>query len=53
MLLAIRFIDIAIAFSMGGLWVLGAGFVYLLYRWIGRFEAQERHARRSLPCADL
>lgn len=40
-LLAVRFIDIAMAFSMGGLWLFGAGFIYVLYRWIIRFETQE------------
>lgn len=48
-LLAVRFIDIAMAFSMGGLWLFGAGFIYVLYRWILRFEAQEHATDDDRP----
>lgn len=37
-LLAIRLIDLAIFGSLGGLWIGGAIFIVLLYRWILRFE---------------
>lgn len=38
-LLAVRLIDLAIFGSLGGLWIGGAIFIVLLYRWILRFEA--------------
>lgn len=38
-LLALRVIDVAIFGSLGGLWILGAILIALLYRWILRFEA--------------
>lgn len=37
-LLAIRLIDLAIFGSLGALWIGGATFIWLLYRWILRFE---------------
>jgi hypothetical protein len=37
-LIAIRPIDLAIFGTLGALWVGGALFVYLLYRWILRYE---------------
>lgn len=39
-LLAVRLIDLAIFGSLGGLWIGGALFIVVLYRWILRFEAQ-------------
>lgn len=38
-LLAVRFIDLAIFGSLGTLWIAGAVFIFLLYRWILHFEA--------------
>lgn len=35
---AVRPIDLAIFFSLGTLWIFGATFIVLLYRWIIRFE---------------
>jgi len=37
-LLAVRLIDLAIFGSLGMLWIGGATFIWLLYRWILRFE---------------
>jgi hypothetical protein len=37
-LLAIRLIDLAIFGSLGALWIGGATFIVVLYRWILRFE---------------
>jgi hypothetical protein len=37
-LLAVRAIDVAIFGTLGGLWIGGAVFIVLLYRWIIRFE---------------
>jgi hypothetical protein len=37
-LLAVRLLDLAIFGSLGGLWIAGAVFIVLLYRWIARFE---------------
>jgi hypothetical protein len=37
-LLAVRLIDLAIFGSLGGLWLGGAAFIVVLYRWILRFE---------------
>ena len=37
-LMAVRLIDVAIFFSLGGLWIFGAVFIVVLYRWIARFE---------------
>ncbi len=37
-LLAVRAIDVAIFGTLGGLWVGGAIFIVVLYRWIARFE---------------
>lgn len=33
-----RFVDVAIFLSMGGLWVLGATFIVLVWRWVIRYE---------------
>ncbi|MEM9461293.1 MAG: hypothetical protein AAGF11_44425 [Myxococcota bacterium] len=38
-LLAVRLIDLAIFGSLGALWIGGAVFIVVLYRWILRFEA--------------
>lgn len=38
-LLAARPIDFAIFFTMGGLWLFGAIFIVLVWRWILRFDA--------------
>ncbi|MEM6995783.1 MAG: hypothetical protein AAF721_35060 [Myxococcota bacterium] len=37
-LLAVRGLDLAIFGTLGGLWLLGAVFIVVLYRWIRRFE---------------
>lgn len=39
-LLSVRPIDLAIFASLGGLWIFGALFIFVLYRWIIRFERQ-------------
>ncbi|MCA9708003.1 MAG: hypothetical protein KDK70_19275 [Myxococcales bacterium] len=39
-LLAVRLIDLAIFGSLGALWIGGAVFIVVLYRWILRFEAE-------------
>jgi len=39
-LLAVRAIDLAIFGTLGGLWVFGAAFIYVLYRWIARYERE-------------
>lgn len=33
-----RAIDFAIFASLGGLWLVGAVFIYLVWRWVIRFE---------------
>lgn len=49
-LLAVRLIDLAIFGSLGGLWIGGAIFIVVLYRWILRFEAGEGPTRlEALP----
>jgi len=40
-LLAVRLIDLAIFGSLGALWIGGATFIVLLYRWILRRERGE------------
>lgn len=37
-LLAVRAIDLAIFGTLGSLWLFGATFIYVLYRWIVRYE---------------
>lgn len=37
-LVAVRAIDLAIFGTLGGLWLFGATFIYVLYRWIARYE---------------
>jgi hypothetical protein len=39
-LLAVRPIDLAIFATMGALWVGGAVFIVLVYRWILRYERE-------------
>ena len=39
-LLAVRAIDLAIFGTLGGLWLFGATFIYVLYRWIARYERE-------------
>lgn len=41
-LLAVRAIDVAIFGTLGGLWLGGAVFIFVLYRWIARNE-RARH----------
>lgn len=48
-LLAVRLIDLAIFGSLGGLWIGGAIFIVVLYRWILRFEAEARPAEHDAP----
>lgn len=52
-LLAVRAIDLAIFATLGGLWVGGAIFIVVLYKWIARFErsAQPPDAPAPLPAA--
>ncbi len=40
-LLGVRLIDLAILASMGSLWVFGALFIVVLYRWILNFERDQ------------
>jgi len=53
LLLAVRPIDLAIFFTLGGLWLFGLGFIVVLYRWIRRFEAEggDPDALRPAPVA--
>jgi hypothetical protein len=37
-LIAVRAIDVAIFGSLGALWGLGAVFIYLVWRWVIRYE---------------
>ena len=39
-LLALRFLDVAIFGSMGGLWIFGATFIYFVWRWAIRTEEE-------------
>ncbi|MCH9681521.1 MAG: hypothetical protein K0V04_08815 [Deltaproteobacteria bacterium] len=50
-LVAVRFIDIAIFCSLGALWVGGIVFIAVLYRWIVRFEREERDRASSLAAS--
>lgn len=43
-LLAARWIDLAIFGTLGTLWVGGAAFIYVLYRWILLYERSPAHA---------
>jgi hypothetical protein len=45
-LVAVRPIDLAIFASLGGLWIMGALFVYWVWRWVIRYE---RSTRRPEP----
>ena len=38
LLLGMRLIDLAIFGTLGSLWVGGALFIFVLYRWVIRFE---------------
>ncbi len=49
-LIAARLIDVAIFGSLGILWIGGALFIVVLYRWILRFEREE-HQGASFPVA--
>jgi hypothetical protein len=40
-LIAVRPIDVAILGTLGALWLGGALFIYVLYRWIIRYERAE------------
>ncbi len=44
-LIAARPIDFAIFGTLGSLWLGGSVFIVLLYRWIFRFERQQRESR--------
>lgn len=49
-LLAVRLIDLAIFGSLGALWIGGATFIWLLYRWILRFErGDEPNTEAGVP----
>lgn len=51
-LLAVRLIDLAIFGSLGALWIGGATFIVLLYRWILRLERGDESqptARNRVP----
>ena len=48
-LLAVRAIDLAIFGTMGSLWVGGAIFIYVLYRWIAKYERDENTSQPPLP----
>lgn len=36
----IQLVDVGIFFSMGALWVLGATFIVLVWRWVIRYERE-------------
>ena len=40
LLLAVRAIDLAIFGTLGSLWIGGAVFIYVLFRWIRRYEGK-------------
>jgi len=40
-LVAVRLIDLAIFGSLGALWIGGAVFIVVLYRWLFRFEREQ------------
>jgi hypothetical protein len=48
-LLAVRAIDLAIFGTMGSLWVGGAIFIYVLYRWIAKYERGENTSQPPMP----
>jgi hypothetical protein len=48
-LLAVRALDLAIFATMGSLWVGGAIFIVVLYRWIVRFERGDDTAKPPMP----
>lgn len=39
-LLALQVLDVAIIGTMGGLWIFGAAFIYFVWRWAARTEAE-------------
>ncbi|MBV1859026.1 MAG: hypothetical protein KUG77_11495 [Nannocystaceae bacterium] len=39
-LLALHVLDVAIFGTMGGLWIFGAAFIYFVWRWAMRTEAE-------------
>ena len=39
-LLALQLLDVAIFGTMGGLWIFGAAFIYFVWRWAIRTEAE-------------
>ena len=52
-LLAVRLIDLAIFGSLGGLWLGGAAFIVVLYRWILRFEREQEQQPVPIPGVEL
>ncbi|MCR9166063.1 MAG: hypothetical protein ACE37F_17510 [Nannocystaceae bacterium] len=40
LLLAVRPLDLAIFGTMGCLWIFGAAFIYFVWRWAARTEAE-------------
>lgn len=44
-LVAVRLIDLAIFASLGVLWIGGAVFIVVLYRWLFRFEREQDPTR--------
>ena len=46
-LLAVRLIDLAIFASLGALWIGGAIFIVLLFRWILQYERGEGPTREA------
>jgi len=44
-LVAVRLIDLAIFGSLGALWIGGAVFIVVLYRWLFRFEREQDPTR--------
>ena len=39
-MLALQLLDVAIFGTMGGLWIFGAAFIYFVWRWAMRTEAE-------------
>jgi len=50
-LLAVRAIDFAIFGTLGTLWITGGVFIFFLYRWILRFEANAKAEDAPVPYA--
>lgn len=50
-LIAARPIDFAIFGTLGSLWLGGSVFIYVLFRWIFRFEREQREGMAGAESA--